>query len=297
MSLIEIETFVRVAELGTLSGAARKLDVPTSTVSRRVSRLEEELGEALLVRTARSLQLTDAGRAVYERCSSPLREIEEVARAVRDHDAEPAGELRITAPSDMGVTQQFVALLESFRAAHPRVLLAVELTDRVVDLAAERVDLAFRIHGAPLPDRTSLVARRLATLTGGLYASEAYLEANGTPETLADLQAHRWVGNTRMGRTVHLLGPDGDVRIETTPVLLANDLNFVRTAVAAGVGIGVLPDLFTGPGLRRVLPELTTAGRTLSLVWIGGRALSPRVRRFVEHTVVVLQGTACTRHR
>jgi len=177
--------------------------VPTSTVSRRLSRLEEELGEQLVLRTARSLRLTEAGAAVHERCAQPLRDIEDVARAVRDHDAEPQGELRITAPTDLGSTEPFVRHLTGFRAAFPRVRLHVDLTDRVVDLVAERVDVAIRVHLAPLPDRSSLMARRLATIHAGLFASQAYVATHGLPEAAEDLATHVTVTLNR-GRRARL---------------------------------------------------------------------------------------------
>lgn len=286
MGLIELETFIRVAETGSLTAAARLLGVPTSTVSRRVARLEEDLGQQLVLRTARSLRLTDAGVAVHERCAQPLRDIEEVERAVRDHDAEPHGDLRVTAPADLGSTEPFVRVITEFRAAWPHVRVLVDLTDRVVDLVAERVDVAVRAHVTPLADRSSLMTRRVGSLVSGLFASRAYLDARGLPATPAALRDHACVATNRgrASRTWSLLprggGPGVDVAID--PVILVNDMNFVRHAVEGGAGIGMLPDLYAGSTLVRVLPDWVFPAGHLSLVWPAGRALSPRVRKFID---------------
>lgn len=281
MGLAEIETFLRVAEAGSLAKAARQLGLPTSTVSRRVARLEAELGEALLLRGARSLALTDAGNAIVTRCAGPLRDIDEAARAVRDHDDEPEGELRITAPSDLASTAPFVALIQGFRAAWPRVRVRLELGDRVVDLVAERVDVAFRAHLGRLPDSSTLVARRVADLEGGVYASPAWVAAHGEPRTPADLRQLPCLAHSRAGTSWTLTGPE-TVEVRVFPVIVANDLNFLRQAMEAGAGVGLFPSLFAGPGLVRLLPEWRTPAGGLSLLWPKG-SYAPRVRRFVEH--------------
>lgn len=294
MSLTSIETFVRVAESGSLSATARALGVPTSTVSRRLARLEEELGETLVLRTARALRLTEAGTAVYQRCAGPLREIEEVARAVRDHDAEPAGELRLTAPPDIGNSEMFVRLVQVYRERWPRVVVHVELTERVVDLVGERFDVALRAHLAPLPDRTSLVARRVATMEGGLFASPGWLAAHGALTQPSELAGVPTVAHERAGvRRWTLRRGEEEATVPIHPVMCANDLHFVRRAVAAGAGVGLLPVLLAGPELVRVLPEWATPAGNLSLVWPAGRALAPRVRRFIDHVAGAAAGTSC----
>lgn len=294
MSLDAVETFVRVAETGSLSAAARVLGVPTSTVSRRISRLEAELGEVLVHRTARALRLTDAGAAVYQRCAGPLREIEEVARAVRDHDAEPQGELRLTAPPDLGSSEFFVRMVESYRAACPRVRVQVELTERMVDLVAERFDVALRAHTSPLPDRSSLVARRLATTAGGVFASAAWVAAHGRPSHPSQLSSLPCVAHERVGaRRWVLRRGEEEVVVPIDPVLRTNDLAFVRRALGLGAGAGVLPVLAAGPELVRLLPEWATPAGTLSLVWPAGRALAPRVRRFIDHARASVNEADC----
>lgn len=286
MGLSELETFMRVAETGSLTAAGRLLGVPTSTVSRRITRLETDLGEQLVFRTARSLRLTEAGAAVHERCAQPLRDIEDVARAIRDRDAEPRGDLRITAPSDLGSTGPFVRVITAFQAAWPQVRLHVDLTDRVVDLVAERVDVAMRAHVSPLPDRSSLMTRRIGTLVSGVFASRAYIDARGLPESPEDLADHACISTSRdrMNRIWSLRpragGAEVDVPIE--PVIVVNDMNFVRHAVEAGAGIGMLPEFFSGSALVRVLPDWVFPTGALSLVWPAGRTLSPRVRKFID---------------
>ncbi|MES2638373.1 MAG: LysR family transcriptional regulator [Myxococcota bacterium] len=297
MGLSELETFIRVAETGSLTAAGRLLGVPTSTVSRRITRLEEDLGQQLVLRTARSLRLTDAGAAVHERCAQPLRDIEEVERALRDHDAEPRGDLRITAPADLGSTEPFVRLLTEFRVAWPHVHLLVDLTDRVVDLVAERVDVAVRAHLTPLADRSSLMTRRVGSLVSSLFASRAYVDARGLPATPADLVHHACISTNRgRGARTWPLRPRGggaEIDLAIDPVIVVNDMNFVRHAIEAGAGIGMLPDFYSGAALVRVLPDWVFPTGHLSLVWPAGRTLSPRVRKFIDFAPRLLTQEGC----
>lgn len=293
MRLDDLETFIRVASAGSLSAAARALGVPTSTVSRRIERLEGELGEALLVRAGRAVRLSDTGVAVFERCAQPLRDLDEVARAVRERDTEPQGELRVTAPMGFGNLPAFVEVILGFRAAWPRVRVRLELTERVVDLGTERFDVAVRAHLDPLPDRASLVTRRIAVVDGGVYASEAYLGAHGRPRTPEQLSAHAFVGHTRLvprGQSLVLERGEERCEVAVAPGILVNDMSFVREAIVAGVGLGVLPTVLAGEGLVRVVPQWSAPSGSISLVWPESRALAPRVRAFVEHVAAAFPG-------
>lgn len=188
----------------------------------------------------------------------------------------------------------FVEMIRSFQERWPKVRIRLELTDRVVDPVDERIDVAFRAHLGPLPD-SQLVARRLLTIAGGVFASSAWVAAHPAIRHPSELRALSCVAHARTGGTTWVLqAPPEEVRVEVEPVLVANDLAFIRAAVLAGVGVAVLPMLFVGPGLVRLVPEWSTPAGTLSLVWVGGRAPSPRLRRFVEHVTGALGG--CTTH-
>ncbi len=199
MGLEDIGTFVEVAERGSLSAAARELGVPKSTVSRRIARLERELGQELIRRSSRAFRLTEAGDALYRRSAPAIRDLAEATRAVSDAGSEPRGDLRVTAPIDLGTATRFVEFLIAFHDARPQVRLSIDLTDRYVDLAAEGYDLAFRVHSHALEDRATLKMRRIGPFTVGLYASPRYLDRAGRPAHPSELVDHATVGVLVMG--------------------------------------------------------------------------------------------------
>ena len=166
MNLDALATFVHVVGGASFTAAAKKLGVPTSTVSREIARLEETLGTRLLHRTTRKVALTSAGAKLYERVLPHVAALREAAR-VPEQDARPAGSLRITVPNDLG-TSYFAEVVAEFLALHPQVQIEVHLTARQVDVVAEGIDLALRI--GKMKDAT-LVARRIGNLDAYLFAS------------------------------------------------------------------------------------------------------------------------------
>jgi DNA-binding transcriptional LysR family regulator len=280
MNLNDLDTFLVVAELGTFSRAAQRLNVPKSTVSRRVARLEASLGVALLVRSARSFALSDDGRALYDRCAPAMRDIADVARDLVDSTASPRGRLRVTSSIDFGTTTYLAELVTAYGCRYPDVHVALESTNRMVDLMEEGLDIGFRTHVAPLASRDDLMARRLGAVTFGLFASETYLADAGVPADRAALGGHRIVSH---GAATVAGQPDD-------PDLTADDYRPVAALLAAGAGIGVLPDFVAAPHtaqgtLVRVLPDLSLPAATLSLVWLRSRHLAPRVRAFIDLAV------------
>lgn len=297
MNLVDLDAFVRVAREGSLTAAAKDLGVPKSTVSRRVARLEDALGVALLKRTGRAVALTPTGQRLYERTSGSLREIDDVARELRDGLGAPAGILRLTAPPDIGAAGWFAELLTSFRARYPDVRIELDLTNRVVDLIAESYDVAIRARGATGSD--ALVAKRLVPgpdeppVRVGLYASAAYLAARGTPTRLSDLADHDLIAHpaaTRGGAWT-LFGPDGAREVlPVAPAVLVNDFAMVAELAHTGAGVALLPGPSALPwvrtgGLVPVLPDWGTETGGLHLVWPSTRHLAARVRAFVDHAV------------
>jgi DNA-binding transcriptional LysR family regulator len=299
MGLEDIGTFVEAAERGSLTAAARELGVPKSTVSRRIARLERELGQELIRRSSRTFRLTEAGEALFRQSAPAIRDLAEATRAVAEAGSEPQGDLRITAPLDLGSAPPFVALLTEFRVSWPKVRLVVELTDRYVDLVAEGYDLAFRIHSHALEDRSSLKMRRVGPFTVGLYASPRYLDRAGRPAHPRDLQGHEMVGFVRIGMPWTLIGKDGERESVTVePSLLTASMSFVPAALEAGAGIGFVANFIAQASvargaLERVLPEWESPGATLSIVWPASRQTSPRLRAFLDYTAKHLP-SGCT---
>lgn len=292
VDLNDVATFVRVAQGGGFTAAAKGLGVPKSTVSRAVARLEGALGVRLVHRTTRALALTDAGRAYFERVRGAVAGLADASADVVDMGTDPRGTIRVTAPVDLG--QMLLAdVIAGFMAKYPQVRFEVSLTARVVDLVAEGFDLAIR--ASPLHD-SSLVVRKLGTAELGLFASRAYLKVHGTPSRVADLAGHAFVGfkpTSLNGAPLALTGPDGIEHIEADPGIVVDDLLFLHRLLAAGTGIGMLPLFFSQAcatrrekdDLVRVLPEHLVRSGGLAVVAPSSRQEPRRVKLFREFLV------------
>jgi DNA-binding transcriptional LysR family regulator len=274
IDLNHVSAFVRVIEAGSFTAAARELGLPKSSVSRRVSSLEEALRVRLLQRGTRKLVLTEAGHQYFDRARAALGGLADAGAAVSDMSGEIAGPIRFTSGSD--TTGMVANLISEFLERYPKVELEVVLTARRVDLVAEGFDLALR--AGPLVD-SSLVVRRLGRSDLGLYASRSYLQKAGKPQRVSDLANHRFVllGERHLRETVRLTGPDGDESVNVRGPLIVQEMSFAADAVAAGVGVGLVPEAYFGwaarGGLRaahrdlvRVLPEHRAMGTELGLV-------------------------------
>ncbi len=276
-----VATFLQVAARESFTAAAAHLGVPKSTVSRRVTRLEQALGVRLVQRTTRRLSLTDEGIAFRDRATVALTALAEAASSAREQSATPKGHVRITVPADLDVLTDVVA---EYSCAYPEVTIEVLLTDRRVDLVAEGFDLAVRASSQQLPD-SSLVAKRVLSSGIGLFASREYLERRGTPKKPEDLHDHDCV-------LLHALHGRGGLRLtdsegrahalDLRAKVGANDFRFIERCVRAGIGIAPLPL----PGSRRdgddvlvrVLPRFSLPGSAIHIVYPEARLVSAKVR-------------------
>ncbi len=287
MNLSDLATFVRVAEHGTLAGAARALNVPKSTVSRRVSRLEDALGVSLLVRSGRAIALTDDGERLAARSSVALRELFDVEQELRESDGAPRGTLRLTCAPDLARQSNLTGLLIEYRARHPAVSVDVTLTNRVVDLVEEGFDVALRPNATILRDASTLMGKKLLEERVGLFASQSYIDRAGAPRTPQELLEHDCLAHPLMMRGgLPLIGP-GEKEPRRYPLreaIIVNDFATLSDLVYRGAGIGVFFQRVesSGHGLVRVLPEYTLPSSALWIVWPSSRQLSPRVRAFVD---------------
>ena len=238
MDIEELRTFVEVADAGGVSPAARRLGVSKSIVSRRLLRLEAELGVQLLARTTRGAALTDAGITFRDHAARVCAEID-VARETILPDGELCGRLRVAAPLSFGPTH-FAPMLAEMARRHPQLHINTTYSDRFVDLIAEGFDCAIRV--GYLQD-SNLMARRVGPLHGKLVASPAYVRANGSPETPEELAAHEAL----MQGTESWQLLDGDKVIKVNPqgrFKADNGVALVAAAVA-GLGIAWVPDPLT----------------------------------------------------
>jgi DNA-binding transcriptional LysR family regulator len=284
---LAMEAFVRVVESGTFVGAAERLGMSTSSLSRLVADLEQHLGARLLNRTTRRLSLTESGQSYYERCVTLLADLAEAEAIAGQAAAEPHGTVRITCSHSMA-EQRVAPAIASFVARHPAVKFDLVVSDRMVDLVEEGFDLAVRV-GPVGSDR--LVARRLGTMQLLLCAAPSYLERRGVPGSLEDMAEHDGLtyAYSSTPRVWRLIGADGRVHeVRVAGKLHANSGEALRSAAMAGLGLIYEPDFLLADALRRgqlvrVLPEYTGATGDIWAVYPSRRHLSLKVRLFVEH--------------
>jgi DNA-binding transcriptional LysR family regulator len=287
MDLNAALVLVRVVQEGSFRSAARALGMPKTTVSRKVSELEEQLGVQLLQRTTRTLALTDAGAAFVEEAEGAFTRLEAAEAAVTELQREPRGKLRVTTTVPLG--QAFLApIVVAFLEAYPDVEVMLHLTDRPVDLVSERFDVALRT-GA-LADST-LMARLVVNGGYRVVASPAYLEQHGTPETPSDLTRHACVRFTKLGSAVRTTWPFGKgTRAVEVPVngrFVSDDFVSLRTAAERGLGIARLPAIVVHASIRAghlvsLLDAHATPTTPMHLVYVGSRHLPSRTRAFLD---------------
>ncbi|XXX72221.1 LysR substrate-binding domain-containing protein [Sorangium sp. So ce134] len=292
----EMRAFLEVAQRQSFSAAAKALGLTSSSVSKQVARLEERLRVQLLRRTTRRVSLTEAGNLYAERAGRILADVEEAQRAVADLDGIPRGTLRISAPTILGTIRVAPAVL-ACRAKYPELRIDLDITDRIVDLVAERIDVAVRQAVEVSP--ASLVARRLADDRRVLCASPRYLRRHGTPRRVEDLADHDCVTlNMEPVARWTLVGPEGERVIPVSGTLRSSDTMTLRDAAVAGIGLANLPDYVVqehleSGALRRVLPEYGASKRAIFAVYAAPARAAVRV--FVETLAKAMSsGTADT---
>ncbi len=282
----EMNVFVRVVERRSFSGAARALGMTPSAVSKLIGRLEERLGARLLNRTTRTVTPTEAGQAYYQRCVPILAEIEEAEQAVAELQSEPRGLLKVNATNAFA-QYQIAPLIPGFLARHPRLRIQLTMTDRVVNLVEEGVDVAIRI--GVLSD-SSMVARRLGPARRVVVASPAYLERHGAPHSPEDLRNHnclRLSFETSLNRW-EFKGPGGPRIVRAGGNFEANSAVALHQAALEGVGLFRAATFIVGPDIEagRLIPVLgdyeVEGGPDIHVVWPHARHLLPKVRAFVD---------------
>jgi DNA-binding transcriptional LysR family regulator len=289
MDLNLLTVFEAVARTASFSAASRELRIPKSSASRAVARLEDALGVQLLFRTTRQVSLSESGTALYDRITPLLASVRAALGELPEREA-PSGTLRVTAPVDLGVL--FLAeVMARYAARYPAVSLDVHLTGRVVDLVKEGFDLALRV-AARLED-SSLVVRRAAPILFQLFASPVYLARRGTPRAEAELAEHDWVAFRGGPQALRVAGPRPAAEGRRTRIV-CDDLLFVRDAVRAGAGIGLLPtfiaegDVVAGR-LARILPRFERPAGHLHIVTPAAKHPPRKVTAFRDLVLEMLK--------
>lgn len=280
--------FAEVVDRGSFAAAGRALGVPKSKLSRRVAELEARLGVRLLQRTTRKLSLTEAGERYHRHCVAIRDEAEAAEETVAVSRAEPHGTIRVTCP--VTFAQSTIShLVPVFLARYPKVRIDMQVTNRVVDLVQEGVDVALRIRPS-LGDSGSLVVKQLGLTRSLLVASPAQLQREGRPQTVDDLARLSSVAMSAVdGRASwRLVGPGGrEHELLHRPVYTADDLVSLKCAVVQGTGMCALPDYMCGPelqdgSLELVLPGWEPPPWIMHAVFPSRRGMVPAVRRFLD---------------
>ncbi|EPX2740324.1 LysR substrate-binding domain-containing protein [Klebsiella aerogenes] len=288
-----METFVAVVECGSFTGAATRLEMSAVMVGKYIALLEGQLGTRLLERNTRRQSLTDAGRVYFDEARRVLEQVANAERSVERLRLAPAGTLRVSAPVSFGASI-IAPLTASFLQAWPEVRVELDLTNRMVDLVDEGIDLAIRIGDI---QRTDLVAKYLAPYRMAICAAPDYLARHGTPQTPADLAGHQCLSHTvwTARNEWRLPGAAEEVRWKRDAVLRCNDGYALRMAAVAGAGLLLQPEVLLAEDLAndrlvRILQNYTPEPRPIHLLWRQDLRPLPKLTRFVEHLLKEVNG-------
>ncbi|NRP19934.1 HTH-type transcriptional regulator DmlR [Ensifer adhaerens] len=291
-NLNDFIVFAHVVDHKGFAPAARALNVPKSTLSKRVAELERTLGVRLINRTSRRFTVTEIGEDFYRHAAAMLIEAEAAEAVVKGRLAEPSGTVRITA--SVPTAQMMLAdLLPPLALAYPKMRVMLHATDRFVDVVQEGFDIAVRDHFAPLPD-SGMVQRRVATDAILLVASPAYLENRGHPRDPSDLSRHDGLLASLTSEGWTMRNEAGVVvRVRPMPRFLADESHVLLSAAVSGLGITALPrkicrtEMEAG-SLVRVLPDWEAGSVTTTLLMPHRRGQLPSVRAVVDFIVARL---------
>lgn len=288
--LTAIQTFVRVAEAGSFSAAARQNGMKQSAVSQQIAALEEALGVVLLHRTTRTMALTEPGKHYLQQVRQLLNAMEELEQQLRPGLQPLYGKLHVQLPS--GIGQRLMPHLIAFQQRHSALRLNIALEDRLSDLIAEDVDVAIRLSESP---PAMLAARSLTTVETVLVASPEWIARNGTPQTPDDLQHHPHIrfSGVPPDAPLQLVSATEKVSVPVESAFRSNNSDALMQALEAGLGIGGLQTLIGAEALAsgrlvRVLPDWRLPDRYLYAVFPDARFIPDKVRKLVAGLSEVL---------
>ena len=284
----EMRVFAAVVDAGSFVGASDALDMSKPAVSRYVADLETRLGVRLLHRTTRRLSLTEEGEVFYARCAELLGNIEEAEAEITSRSGEATGQLKVSVPVSFGLLH-LAPLWAQFMARHPKVVLDLTLSDRMVDLVEEGFDVAVRI--ARLPS-SSLVSRKLSSTRMILCASPAYLKAHGTPQHPSELAGHAILAYSllSMGESWEFEGPQGPVAVKVEPRMRSNSGDTCRAVALRHQGLVIQPSFLVGDDVRSgALVELMPGYRSIEMgiyaMYPTRKHVLPKVRLLIDYLV------------
>ena len=281
--------FVRVVELGSLTRAAESLGLPTSTVSRRITALETQVGERLIQRTTRKLVVTELGQVLLDHARQVADGVEGAAELADYRQGEPSGRLRVSMPADIAGTL-FSPVIAEFSLKYPRIALELDVSMRSVDLIGEGYDVAVRI-GA-FRDDAALATRKIVEFRPALFASPDYLRQHGTPATPEDLLDHWGLFVMRAGEPLSWNLVCGERRWKglSIPRIGANSPDMLLRLATCGAGIALCEQRAAKVYVRskqlvRLLPDWQHAPVPISAVLPGRKLMPARARVFIDALV------------
>jgi DNA-binding transcriptional LysR family regulator len=277
--------FVRVVESGSFSAVARETGIGQPAVSKQITALEVHLGTQLLRRTSRSLSITETGQDFYESAVRLLDDLEAAESRVGRGQSAPSGLVRITVAPVFG-RLYIVPRLAEFLARYPEIAIDVQVTDRVVSLVEEGVDLA--IHNGELND-SALIIKKIASSPVVTVASRSYIRTYGEPTTPSELEGHQCIIYSPRGapRAWTFKGKFGDIEYRPKGNFRTNDADQIRTAVLCDLGLAHVPGWLFASEIARgdvsvLLRNYEPAPLMISAVHPAGRRLSTKVRVFID---------------
>lgn len=285
LDLNALMMFHEVVKSGSLSAACERLDVPRSTLSRRLIQLEKEMGALLLKRSTRKLAPTDLGQSIHEHCTRIETEALAIQQKTSRIRSGLQGSLRVAMPIEFGTAWLGKAISE-FAVKYPEMAVEVDVSGRVVDLIDESVDIAITF-GQPKPSRMTL--RRLGSVTSGVYASPAYIERHGLPGSLDAIAAHDCVVTDIQLREGiwQFRGSSGKRNVTIRSRLRVNSIRLARELVVGGAGLGLLPDMMCASyvqsgALVRVLPSWRSPSLPVVALFLSRTSVPKKTRIFLD---------------
>ena len=287
MDLNQMVIFGKVAEKQSFTKASLELGIEKSTVSMKVSQLEERLGVRLLNRTTRSVTLTEAGEGYYQYCLQVIDTAKEAEFFAETLSATPQGQLRIATPIDFG--QIFVSsLIDPFLKKYPKVDVDLILRNPPIDIVEERIDIALMPRFGALEDST-LIAKKILATELGVYASPSYIKTRGKPKSVLDLKEHDYIWFSYGSMMSIPAEKDGEKQsIDQKPRIRINDVLSCKRAAIDGVGFAVIPRRIAEQDVRdkRLVPLLTDYSFptvTIYAMYASRQWMPTKLKAFLEH--------------
>lgn len=284
MNLEGIDIFVKVIQTGSFTKAAQALKKPVTTVSDKVAQLEKRLGVTLIHRTTRQLKLTPVGESYYEKCLRALAEFEVAEQELQTSKMEPQGRLRVTTSVDVGHSVM-PALAKRFLQKYPNVKLELMVTNRMVDLVGEGVDLGIRI--GKLSDSTYR-ARKYMEATASIWATPELIKRYGAPQAPKHLEKMPAVSFTlQKNQTIEICRNKEKVKVQLQSRIQSDDMETVKQLALESIGVGFFPDFIcekeeSSGRLVRLLPEWAWSKIPLWFVYPDQKFVAPNVKAFID---------------